>query len=59
MADITPSRIEPLGDTPERHDGSPDRKPVVWPKVTEKPAPDLPPVETDEKDEVHQLDELA
>lgn len=59
MADITPSRIEPLGETPERHDGNPGRKPVVRPKASEKPAPVLPPVETEEEDEVHQLDELA
>ena len=60
MADITPSRIEPLGETPEHHHENPGRKPAVKPKASEKPAAVLPPVDTElEPDEIHQLDELA
>jgi hypothetical protein len=57
VADLLPSRIEPMGDSPEnpadsRRDRSPKLKAVV------KPAPDPPPLDT-ENDESHQLDELA
>jgi hypothetical protein len=60
VADITPSRIEPLGDTPEHNQENPGRTPVARPKVSEKPALVLPPLEVDpDPDEIHQLDELA
>jgi hypothetical protein len=58
MADITPSRIEPLGDgSTDSQPGNPQREPAVKPKLPVAPVPD-PPAIADEK-ESHQLDELA
>ena len=58
MADITPSRIEPLGDgSSESQGGNSRQRPVVKPKLPVTPVPD-PPAIADEK-ESHQLDELA
>jgi hypothetical protein len=58
MADITPSRIEPLGDgSSDSQQGNPRREPAGKPKLPATPVPD-PPVIADEK-ESHQLDELA
>ena len=60
MADITPSRIEPLGDSPDSQSGTPKRDPRLKSKipVAPDPEPDSPPLD-DEKDESHHLDELA
>lgn len=58
MGDITPSRIEPLGEAPENQGENSHRWPRVKPKDSEKAIPAPPPVES-EKDESHQLDELA
>jgi hypothetical protein len=58
MADITPSRIEPLGDSPDSQPGTPKREPGRKSKLPVKPDPDPPPWD-DENDENHHLDELA
>jgi hypothetical protein len=58
MADITPSRIEPLGDGPDDQPGTPKKEPRLKSKVPVKPDPDPPPLD-DENDESHRLDELA
>jgi|HubBroStandDraft_1064217.scaffolds.fasta_scaffold00345_8 hypothetical protein len=58
MGDLTPSRIDPLGEAPENRHDTPSRRPVVKKKASDTPAPVPPPVET-EKEEDHQLDELA
>jgi hypothetical protein len=58
MADITPSRIEPLGEPAESRQENPSRKSVAIPKTTTKPVP-VPPVAESDEDESHQLDELA
>ena len=58
MADITPSRIEPLGDGPSDSQArNSRRKPVMKAPATLTPVPEPPAIE-DEK-ELHQLDELA
>ncbi len=57
MADLLPSRIEPLGDGGELPaDSRRERHPK--PKAAEKPVPAPPPIDS-ENDESHQLDELA
>ena len=59
MDDLTASRIEPLG---QGHEGQPQgsgKRPAVKREAAEKPAPPPPSVESDEKDEIHQIDELA
>jgi hypothetical protein len=59
MDDLTASRIEPLGQS---HEGQPQgsaKRPTVKREAPEKPAPPPPSVELDEKDEIHQIDELA
>ena len=57
MADLLPSRIEPLGDSAENPaDARRERKPE--PKAAAKSAPPPPPLDT-ENEEKHQLDELA
>ena len=57
MADLLPSRIEPLGDgTEQPADSRRERKPQ--PKAEVKPGPPTPPVDVD-SEESHQLDELA
>lgn len=58
MADLTPSRIEPLGGSPDSHAENPNRKQVAKPKAGEKAPPVPPPIDAD-KDEPHQLDEQA
>jgi hypothetical protein len=58
MADITPSRIEPLGEPAESRQENPGRKSVATPKTTTKIVP-VPPVAESDEDESHQLDELA
>jgi len=58
MADITPSRIEPLGEPAENRQENPNRKSGPKPKDEEKPVL-VPPVAESDKDESHQLDELA
>ena len=58
MGDLTPSRIDPLGEAAENRHDTPSRKPAVKRKASDKPAPAPPPVES-EKEEDHQLDELA
>jgi hypothetical protein len=58
MADITPSRIEPLGEPAESRQENPNRKSVAKPKTAANPAP-VPPVAESDEDESHQLDELA
>lgn len=59
MADITPSRIEPLGEPAENHQENPSRKSGARPKAIQNPVPVPPPVEIEKDDESHQLDELA
>jgi hypothetical protein len=62
MADITPSRIEPLGDSPDSQPGTPKKEPGLKSKLPVKPDPDPepdPPPLDDENDESHHLDELA
>ena len=57
MADLLPSRLEPMGDGGEQPaDTRRERKPQ--PKAVAKPEPPPPPLDT-ENDESHQLDELA
>jgi hypothetical protein len=58
MADITPSRIEPLGEPAENRQENPNRKSVAIPKAATKPV-HVPPVAESDEDESHQLDELA
>lgn len=58
MADLTPPRIEPLGDSTENHQGDSNRGQPSKQKALEKPAPPPPPIDID-KDEPHQLDEQA
>lgn len=58
MADLTPSRIEPLGESHESHSENPNRKLTPKPKASEKAPPTPPPIDVD-KDEPHQLDEQA
>ena len=57
MADLLPSRIEPMGDAAE-HPADPRRERKPEPKAAVKPGPPPPPLDT-ENDESHQLDELA
>lgn len=57
MADLLPSRIEPLGEGAELPADS-RRDPKPKPKPAEKPTPAPPPLDA-EQDESHQLDELA
>lgn len=57
MGDILPSRIEPLGDSPELPADA-HRKQMVKPKPAVKHDISVPPIETEE-DEQHQLDERA
>jgi hypothetical protein len=60
MADITSSRIEPLAGGSENHPDNSRRRPAVKPKAPALPASAPPPVESEEeRDEFHQLDELA
>jgi hypothetical protein len=58
MADITPSRIEPLGEPAENRQENPSRKSVAIPKTVTKPVL-VPPVADSDEDETHTLDELA
>lgn len=58
MADLTPSRIEPLGGSPDSQSENPNRKQAVKQKTSEKAASNPPPIDVD-KDEPHQLDEQA
>jgi len=58
MADLTPPRIEPLGDSTENHQGDSNRRQPAKQKVTDKAVPPPPPIDVD-KDEQHQLDEQA
>ena len=59
MADLLPSRIEPLGDSPGQAADSRRERPPQ-PKGAERPAATHPPVDAEpEQDEAHQLDELA
>lgn len=58
MADLTPSRIEPLGGSPDGHAENSNRKQVAKQKASEKAPPVPPPIDAD-KDEPHQLDEQA
>jgi hypothetical protein len=58
MADITPSRIEPLGEPAENRQENPNRKSGAKPKAPEKSV-HVPPVAESDADESHQLDELA
>jgi len=58
MADFTPSRIEPLGGSPDNQSENPNRKQAAKQKVAEKAASTTPPIDI-EKDEAHQLDEQA
>jgi len=57
MADLLPSRIEPLGDSPE-HSADSRRERPAQPKAVVKPVPSPPPLDAEPSD-VHQLDELA
>jgi len=57
MADLIPSRIEQLGDGTELPEDS-RRGQAPKPKAPSKPVPATPPLDA-EKDESHQLDELA
>jgi hypothetical protein len=57
MADITPSQIVPLGDGSDARDDLTRDKDNR--KAPAKPAPAPPQVDSDEKEEPHQLDELA
>jgi hypothetical protein len=58
MGDFTPSRIEPLGGSPDSESENTNRKQAPKPKTTEKTAILPPPIDSD-KDETHQLDEQA
>ncbi|HXX20296.1 MAG TPA: hypothetical protein VEJ46_12910 [Candidatus Acidoferrum sp.] len=58
MADLTPSRIEPVGGSTDSHSENPNRKQAAKTKTAEKPAPVPPAIDAD-KDELHQLDEQA
>lgn len=58
MGDLTPSRIDPLGEASENHDDTPSRRPIMKKKATDTPALVPPPVESEKEDD-HQLDELA
>jgi len=58
MADLTPSRIEPLGGSPDNPSENSNRKRGASQKAPEKAAPTPPPIDI-EKDESHQLDEQA
>jgi hypothetical protein len=58
MGDFTPSRIEPLGSSPDSDSENANRKQAARPKTTEKTATLPPPIDS-EKDETHQLDEQA
>lgn len=57
MGDILPSRIEPLGDSPELPVDA-HRNQAAKPKPAAKHDISVPPIET-EDDEQHQLDERA
>jgi hypothetical protein len=57
VADLIPSQIAPLGDGGEFHDDSGRDKPAKRPTPA-RPAP-APPAVDSEKEESHQLDELA
>jgi hypothetical protein len=57
MADLIPSPIAPLGEGAEVRDDARREKPPKR-KDPEKPAP-VPPAVDSEKEESHQLDELA
>ena len=59
MSEILPSRIEPHAANDGQQSQDADRQPKVKSKIPAKPAPDLPPIESEEKDEHHQIDELA
>jgi hypothetical protein len=57
VADLLPSRIESLGDSPESAaDSRRDRAPKL--KAAVRPTPAPPPLDV-ENSESHQLDELA
>jgi hypothetical protein len=58
MGDLTPSRIDPLGEAPENRNDTPSRRPIVKKKPSDTPTLVPPPVETEKEDD-HQLDELA
>jgi len=59
MADLTPSRIDPLGGGTDSQPGTPRKEPRLKSKPPAKLDPDLPPVD-DENDNGHYLlDELA
>jgi len=59
MADLLPSRIEPLGDS-AGHAADSRREKPPRPKAAEKPAAAPPALDPEpEQDEAHQLDELA
>jgi hypothetical protein len=57
MADLTPSRIEPLGSSHDNQSENPNRKQGAKEKSA-KAATVTPPIDL-EKEEPHQLDEQA
>jgi hypothetical protein len=59
MDDLTASRIEPLGQSHESQPQGSGKRPTVKREAPEKPAPTPPSVESEDKDEIHQIDELA
>jgi len=59
MAELTPSRIEPLGGSPDSPAENPNRQPGSKQKAVQKPAPAPPPIDADREEEAHQLDEQA
>ena len=59
MADLLPSRIEPLGDS-AGHAADSRREPAPKPSAAAKPAVAPPPLDPEpDPEETHQLDELA
>jgi len=59
MADLLPSRIEPLGDSAE-HAADSRRERAPKPSAAAKPAVTPPPLDPEpDPEEAHQLDELA
>jgi hypothetical protein len=62
MGDLTPSRIEPLGGSPDHQPENPSRKPNARPKEKEPEQSSAPPPPIDfekSEEEEHQLDEQA
>jgi len=58
-SEIISSRIDRAGDGGENQSGDSRPQSNLKRKTPEKPAPAPPPVELDESDEIHQVDELA